>query len=53
MLLIPDYIFNNRPDNYREIVSLFYDQILKTYEDFSDFKLKKSDEDLISTISDK
>ena len=53
MLLIPDYLFNNRPENYKEIVSSFYDQVLKVYEDFSDFKLRKGDDELISSIGDK
>ena len=47
MLLIPDYLFNNRPANFKEIVSSYYDSILKVYEEFSDFKLRKSDEEII------
>jgi len=46
-LLIPDYLFNNRPVNFKEIVSSYYDSILRVYEEFSDFKLKKSDENII------
>lgn len=53
MLLIPDYLFNNRPDNFKDIVSDYYDQILRVYEEFSDFKLKKSSEDFVQAHHDK
>jgi hypothetical protein len=53
VLLIPDYLFNNRPQNFKEIVSNYYDSILRVYEEFSDFKLRRSDEDIVQPNHDK
>ena len=45
-LSVPEFIFNQKGENFKDIVSQFYDQILSVYEEFSDFKINKCQNDL-------
>jgi hypothetical protein len=47
-LRIPEYLFNERPENFKDLLSQFYDQIMKVYEDFSDFKILKFQDEPIN-----
>lgn len=47
-LRIPEYLFNERPENFKDLLSQFYDQIMKVYEDFSDFKILKFQDEHIN-----
>jgi hypothetical protein len=45
-LNLPEFIYSQRPEQFKDLLSGFYDQILTVYEEFSDFKIIKFQNEL-------